>query len=88
MTIAEITKQLSSLSVGMYFNHEKFTQKQLRTYISNMLRSPGVLTMEIALPDGWWYFNIFRYEDGCCQYVIPETRQQENHIKSRLFSKA
>jgi len=85
MTINEVSNQLFSLSVGGYFNREKFTRTRLRNQIAALLREPGVITLEIALPDGWWYFNIFRYPDNCYQYVIPETREQEAHIKSRIF---
>lgn len=87
MTIPEISRQLHSLSVGGYFNGEKFSLNRLETYISSLLRTGNRLVMEIALPDGWWFFTISRISskpDGF-DYHIPETREEEeNHIKVLL----
>lgn len=85
MTIYEVTTQLHRLSVGGYFNGKKFTVKELRTYILSMFRAGGnSLIMTIALPDGWWYFEILQNDKYGYDYVIPDTREQENHIKNKL----
>ena len=92
MTIHTLSTQLHNLSVGGYFNGEKFTVKELEGYISSMFR-PGVtlkagnrLVMEISLPDGRWFFFITRFSDkpDGFDYTIPDTREEEAHIKSLL----
>lgn len=91
MTIYELTNQLHSLSVGGYFNREQFTVERLQSYIESMLRTGDSLTMEIAMPDGWWYFTISKWvERGHFRYAyyIPETREQESHVKEMLFNKS
>ncbi len=92
MTIHEVSDQLHSLSVGGYFNGEKFTVDRLRNYIEAMTRTSESVIMEIALPDGRWFFKITRYgvERGRFQYdyYIPETRDQEIPIKDELFHSA
>lgn len=93
MTIHYLASQLHSLSVGGYFNGERFTVKELEGYISSMFR-PGVtlkagnrLVMEIALPDGRWFFFITRFSDkpDGFDYTIPENREEEARIKSLLL---
>ncbi len=91
MTLNEVTRQLFSLSVGGYFNHEKFTFVQLHNYISKMTHGgkPVSVIMEIALSDGWWYFtvsNLPQFGRGFYDYNIPDSRRKEAHIKSKLFS--
>ena len=86
MTIREITHQLHGLSVGGYFNGERFSEKRLGDYLSAMLRTGDRLVMEISLPDGRWLFTISRYNkaaDGY-GYAIPETREQEAKIAASL----
>ena len=92
MTIHTLSTQLHNLSVGGYFNGEKFTVKELEGYISSMFR-PGVtlkagnrLVMEISLPDGRWFFFITRFSDkpDGFDYTIPENREEEARIKSLL----
>ena len=88
MTVHDLASQLHNLSVGGYFNGEKFSTKQLENYISNMFRAGtslkggNRLVMEIALADGRWFFTINRYSqkpDGF-DYEIPENRDQEAKI--------
>ena len=86
MTITYIASQLHSLSVGGYFNGEKFSESRLADYIRNMLRTGDRLVMEIALPDGRWLFTITRFApsaDGF-DYYIPDTREEESRIKALL----
>ena len=88
MTIREVSDQLFNLSVAGYFNGEKFSRRSLEDFICNSFR-PGVslkagnrLVMEIALPDGRWYFTINRFSskpDGF-DYTIPDDREQEARI--------
>lgn len=87
MTIHQLSRQLHSLSVGGYFNGERFSEQRLETYISNMLRTGNRLVMEISLPDGRWFFTITRFSqspDGF-DYAIPDTWAQEARIKSLLL---
>lgn len=96
MTIREISTQLHSLSVGGYFNREKFTRQQLHGYITGMFREGvklairNTLVMEIALPDGWWYFTITRWGDGPdgYDYYIPDKREDSDRIYKLLTSSA
>ena len=81
MSIREITNQLYDLSVGGYFNGEKFTKTRLNTYITNMFKTGNKLIMQIALPDGWWFFKINKFANGEYDYTIPDTREQEQRIK-------
>ena len=95
MTIREISSQLFSLSVGGFFNREKFTKPRLENQLSSFTRKIagfGVGSkyyMEIALPDGWWYFIVTKYADRAdgFDYYIPETREQESAIKNGLFGR-
>ena len=80
MTVKELTNQLFDLSVAGYFNGEKFTKERLNTYITNMFKTGQRLVMNIALPDGRWYFYINKYNDNDYDYVIPDTREQEERI--------
>ena len=84
MTIREVCKQLYDLSVGGYFNGEKFTLDRLINQTKNMFRTPlkagNRLVMQIALPDGWWNFYIVEYDKGQFDYYIPDTREQEKRV--------
>ena len=81
MNIREITNQLYDLSVGGYFNGEKFTKTRLNSYITNMFKTGNKLVMQIALPDGWWFFKINKFANNEYDYTIPDTREQEQRIK-------
>ena len=92
MTIHEVSAQLYNLSVAGYFNGEKFTKRQLELYIANSfrpevhLKAENRLVMEIALPDGRWYFTVNRFSDkpDGFDYTIPDDREQEGKIKALL----
>ena len=91
MTLHEVTTQLFNLSIDGFFNREKFTLQRLQDYISAMTQGEeaATVTMEIALPDGWWYFTVSKlpqFGRGFYDYTIPDNREDEAHIKSRLFS--
>jgi len=43
--------------------------------------------MNIALPDGRWYFYIDKYNDNEYGYFIPNTREQEQKILDVFKSK-
>lgn len=95
MTIHDVTSQLHSLSVGGYFNGEKFTVKQLQNCIADAFRSETTLAiahtwvMEISLPDGRWLCAIEHYNDKSdgFDYTIPESREQESRLFDRLTKK-
>ena len=92
MTLREISSQLHSLSVDGFFNRQKVTVRWLEDYISTMLiRASGdSLVMEIALPDGWWFFTIYKFTDGGkigFDYTIPDTREQESRVLSDLWDR-
>lgn len=84
MTLHDVSTQIFGLSVGGYFNREKFTQQSLHNFIKRMFSTPlkggNRLVMEIALPDGWWYFYITEYAKGEFDYYIPDTREQEKRV--------
>ncbi len=82
MTLREVSRQLFELSVSGYFNRKKLTEKQLRNHIAAQTQGDGQKTvvMEIALPDGWWYFEVEKlpqFGKGYYEYHIPVTREQE-----------
>ena len=94
MTIHDISTQLHDLSVGGFFNGEKFTKRELHNYITNMFRPEAGplkaghrLVMEIALPDGRWFFTIDRFADmpDGFDYYIPDNREQEARVKALLL---
>ena len=87
MTKAELVNQLFDLSVAGYFNGEQFTKTRLNAYITNMFKSGQRLVMNIALPDGRWYFYIDKYSDNEYDYFIPDTREQEQKILDFFKSK-
>lgn len=86
MTIRYIASQLHDISVAGYFNGEKFSKAELEHYIRNMLRTSNTVVMEIALPDGRWFFKVDRYSDTAdgYDYIIPDTREQEGRIIALL----
>lgn len=92
MTIHEVASSLHGLSVGGYFNGERFTVSRLENQIAALFRGTpkggNRLVFQIALPDGWWYFNVSRFADrpDGYDYYIPETREQEERVKAILFS--
>ena len=89
MTKLELTTQLIDLAVAGYFNGEKFSKARLTNYIGKMCRNVGdKLYMQIALPDGEWFFKIVRYADGEWDYILPDTREQEQRIIAELLNKA
>lgn len=93
MTLHEIAHQLFNLSVAGYFNREKFTETRLRNHIAAQTQGDGqkTIVMEIALPDGWRNFEISRmpqFGKGFYDYNIPETREQEKAVLSRLYARA
>mgnify|MGYP001625209325 CR=1 FL=1 len=96
MTLNQLAASLYRLSVGGYFNHEKWTRDQLLDYLRHWFgKAEGIdriapnargwkrWNMEIALPDGWWMMRIWQMPNGEMDYDIPETREQE----ARWFSK-
>lgn len=87
MTLHNIATQLHSLSVGGYFNGERFTVSRLHDQLASWLRTGDKLVMEIALPDGRWLFSVTRFApnpDGF-DYYIPDTRDEENALKAWLL---
>ena len=90
MTLHETATSLYNLSVGGYFNREKFSLSRLETYIRTLfngnLKLGNRAVIEIALPDGWWLCEIIRYSDkrDGFAYEIPESREQEQRIYNEL----
>lgn len=90
MTVKEVCKQLYDISVDGYFNGEKFTLERLTNQIKSMFRTPlkcgNKLIMQVALPDGVWFFYVVEYANGQFDYYIPDTRDQERRIIAMLDS--
>ena len=95
MTLREVSDQLYSLSVGGYFNREKFTRQRLYTCLKAWL-SPQALApektgrwvMEIALRDGWWWMQVTKYADrpDGFDYYIPDTREESDRLLESLVN--
>ena len=91
MTLTQAADQLYNLSVGGYFNREKFTADTWRKHVTSLMRQPealkipNTLVQEIALEDGHWLFTISYFpesqEYGWC---IPETREEEQRLMNQL----
>ena len=90
MTLNQLAASLHRLSVGGYFNYEKWTRGQLLGYLRHWFgKAEGIdriapnargwkrWNMEIALPDGWWMMSVWQMPNGEMDYDIPETREQE-----------
>ena len=89
MTINEMTNQLYDLSAAGYFNGEKYSRKEFAEYVKGIFRpetNRKRWLMEIAMPDGRWYFQMTRFSDSKdgFDYYIPETRTQEQALISNL----
>lgn len=84
MTINEVTNQLYDLSVGGYFNGEKFTRIQLHNYLKWATGISNRWVMQIALPDGWWFMSVSRFNNGEYGYFIPEDREKEYRLKETI----
>lgn len=89
MTINEVINQVYGLSVAGYFNGEKYSKREFAEYVKGVFRPELNTTrwlMEIALPDGRWYFSMYRFADDRdgYDYFIPETRLQEQALISNL----
>lgn len=82
MTLKEVIDQVYDLSVGGYFNGEKFTKTRFTKYINNMFKTGNRLVMQIALPDGRWFFSINKLNNNGYDYYIPETREQEKKVRA------
>lgn len=93
MTLREVVDQVYSLSIGGFFNRQKVTKKWLYNYLNTLLRTkekvPQRVVMEIALPDGWFYFSVNSFIDGGCigfDYFIPDTKEQSEQLFQSLVS--
>ena len=92
MTLTQAADQLYNLSLGGYFNREKFTADGWRRHVKGLMKHPetlkikNTLVQEIALEDGWWLFSIC-YIPSCGEYGwnIPDTREEEQKLKERLL---
>lgn len=85
MTIKEVSNQLHDISVDGFFNGEQFTKTELLNYLKSVFRpecNTSRWVMEIALPDGRWFFSITRFSDSSdgFDYFIPDTREQEKSV--------
>ncbi len=89
MTLHDVSSQLYALSLDGFFNHERFTMKRLHDTLTAHMREaqfnaiPNTFVMEIALPDGWWFFTVNKY-GAEYDYWIPDTREQEKALLDRF----
>ena len=93
MTLTQAADQLYNLSIGGFFNREKYTAEGWRRHVKALMRQPetlkikNTLVQEIALEDGHWLFTI-SYIPSCGEYgwCIPETREEEQRLKDRFLA--
>lgn len=64
MTLRKVSSQLYELSVAGYFNGERFTKSQLAEAMAHWMRGSKSIIMEIALPDGRWFFEVTDFGGG------------------------
>lgn len=84
MTLKQTSNALYGLSLAGHFNGEHFTKERLYAYLRAMFRGNVKRhVMQIALPDGWWYFSVVKYGNkrDSYSYDIPETRRDELYHK-------
>ncbi|MCD7790251.1 MAG: hypothetical protein LUH55_06860 [Bacteroides thetaiotaomicron] len=93
MTLNQAADQLYNLSLGGYFNREKFTADGWRRHVNALMHHPetlkinNTLVQEIALEDGHWLFTIsYIPSSGEYGWNIPETREEERRLKERLLA--
>lgn len=87
MTLNEVINQIYDLSVGGYFNGEKFTKERLTNMLKAMFRTNNRYIIGIALPDGWWTMQINQFAPNEFDYIIPDTREEEQKIIDRLYNR-
>lgn len=93
MTIHEVATQLFQLSNGN-INGEQFSPAELSRFLGQFFRKGMSLKLgdrvilQIALPDGEWYFQITHYNDKIdgFDYYIPDTREQEQMLWDELMA--
>lgn len=93
MTLNNVTDQLYSMAVAGYFNGEKYSKLEFAAYLKGVFRAElntRSWVMEIALPDGRWYFKVYRWRDGSdgFDYWIPTNRTEEQKLLTQLLSKS
>ena len=92
MTIREVSTQLINLTSGS-LNGEHFSRTRLENQIKTLLRHgehntiPYSMVMEGTFGDGDWLFTVSRIEfkdEVFYDYWIPDTREQETELASRI----
>lgn len=92
MTIREVSTQIINLTSGN-LNGEHFSKTRLENQIKALLRDsehnaiPYSMVMEGMFNDGEWLFTVSRIEfknEVFYDYWIPETREQETQLASRI----
>lgn len=88
MTINYIADQLYNISVAGYFNGEKFTRKEFRTFLAMNLRNCKAFRFEVALLDGRWLCEVRRYADTAdgFDYYVPDSRDAEAELWHRFLA--
>ena len=89
MTLTQVASQLYNLSVGGYFNGEKFTKSQFTDAVKHWMRGINPThIIQIALPDGWWFASINRYGNRPDEYdyTLPDTREGSDRLQKELYS--
>lgn len=85
MTLRDCTSQIFKLSVAGYINGEKFIYNRFDKMVRAMFGGDAKKYIgEICLPDGHWWFKIFRLKNGEYDYYIPETKEQNAILAKEL----
>lgn len=92
MTLNNVIDQLYAMSVAGYFNGEKYSKREFAAYLKSVFRAElntRSWVMEIALPDGRWYFKVYRWHDDAdgFDYWLPTNRQEEQELLTQLLEK-
>ena len=87
MTLHEVEQHIKAVNIGNWFEREKKPAGWLRTTLKHNFCEEGATRwiFEAALPDGWWYISVSKFDNGEYGYFIPETREQEDKLKHQLY---
>ena len=86
MTINELTNQIFSLTSGNIINGEKFTKAEFKRNVHHFFEEINFekYIIMIVLPDGEWLCKITMFAKGEYDYLLPDTREQEDKLWAEL----
>ena len=89
MTLHETAYWLLRLTGGK-LNGEVYDCAELADVLLGAFRTGKSYIMQGTLPDGDWLIEVFQYRDTAdgYDYYLPDTREQEARLRSKLLGEA